>query len=202
MWYTGQMTDILTGLSEGLTEKAAAALLIGSVIVALLQCFSGFRLIRHWVSFAGFVIGAYAGYLAARAFLPEGSRWYLTVLMVLVCGIVLGILAYRIFQAGLFLFCGMMAGTAVAALPLGGGGASTWLLYGLQIVAFLIAGMLAVRFVRTAVIAVSGIAGAWTAASGLARLLPQIFTDGLRKTAVFAVLAAAGILIQYLTTSE
>lgn len=193
---------------DTISQGLAMAGLIGTVVTALLQCFFGFRFVRFWVAFAGLVIGGVIGYryLAPRV-LPEGSEWYLAVLVGVALGLVLSVFSYKLFKVGLFLFCGGLAWYAVSTLVEGvfleyGQTASMILSILLQAIAFLLAGWLAVAFFRPAIILITAIGGAWTATRTLYQIVPQFFTEAQNLLFLFAGLAGAGILIQFLTTRK
>ena len=193
---------------DTISQGLAMAGLIGTVVTALLQCFFGFRFLRFWVAFAGIVIGGVIGYrYLAPQVLPEGSEWYLAVLVGALLGLVLSVFSYKLFKVGLFLFCGGLAWYAVSTLVDGifleyGQTASMILSILLQAIAFFLAGWLAVAFFRPAIILISSIGGAWTASRTLYQLVPQYFTEAQNLLFLFAGLAGAGILIQFLTTRK
>ena len=179
---------------------------IGSMVLALLLCFTGYRRVRQWVSFIAFIFGAVLGFSAARSAGLAEDYWYLPLIIALAAGIILSLLGYKLFQLGLFIFCGAVSSWAVTAhvLPASLTGAEQGTMYyvliGIQILVFVLGGYLAVRFARTAIILISAIGGARVAASGLAELLPKYFPDSMRQLYLFAGLAVLGILIQFLTT--
>ena len=198
------LQDALAGVSDIL----AVAAQVGSIAAALLQCFFGFRLLRFWVAAAGFVIGAYAGFrYLAPLVLSEDRAWYLPLLIALAAGLVLAILSFRLFRMGLFLFAGAVAFVAVRTalestglLPEEG-----WLSIVRVLIpaaAFLLAGWLAVHFFRTAIIVVTAIGGAWTAVHTLSVLVPAWLPEQRMVHLAFAAVAAAGLLVQFLTTKK
>ena len=210
----GNVTDTISGIASGKisdTFQTVESILmiisrIGSVLLALLLCFTGYRRVRQWVSFVAFVFGAVLGYSAATALGLGKDYWYLPLIIALAAGIILSLLGYRIFQLGLFVFCGAVASWAVTAhvLPKSLTGAQQgsmyYVLIGIQVIVFVAGGVLAVRFARTAIIFISSIGGARVASAGLAELLPKYFPDSSRQLILFAGLALLGILIQFLTT--
>lgn len=184
----------------------AVILQIGITMLALLLCFTGYRRVRQWVSFVAFVFGGVMGFSAAKSAGLGKEYWYLPLIIALAAGIVLSLLGYKLFQLGLFVFCGAVSTWAVTAhvLPEALTGAEQGTMYyvliGIQIIVFVVGGMLAVRFARTAIICISAIGGARVASTGLAQLLPKYFPDPTKQLWLFAGLAVFGILIQFLTT--
>ena len=173
-------------------------LILTAILLVVWICF--------YRSFISFIFGAVLGFSAARAAGLGEDYWYLPVIIALAAGIILSLLGYKLFQAGLFIFCGAVASWAVTAHVLPGSltgaekGTAYYVLIGIQIAIFVLGGYLAVHFARTAIILISAIGGARVAASGLAALLPKYFPDSMKQLYLFAGLAVLGILIQFLTT--
>lgn len=207
---TGTISDITSGKINDTFQTVEGILTIltriGSVLLALLLCFTGYRRVRQWVSFVAFVFGAVLGYSVANSLGLGEDYWYLPLIIALISGIILSLLGYKIFQLGLFVFSGAVSSWAVTAhvLPESVRGAQQgsmyYLLIGIQVIVFVAGGILAVRYARTAIIFISAIGGARVAAAGLAELLPKYFPDSTRQMMLFAGLAVLGILIQFLTT--
>ena len=211
---SGNVTDTLSDLTSGKindtfqTVEGVLAIIsrIGSVLLALLLCFTGYRRVRQWVSFVAFVFGAVLGYSVANELELGRDYWYLPLIIALAAGIILSLLGYKLFQLGLFVFCGAVSSWAVTAhvLPesLTGAqqGSGYYVLIGIQVIVFVLGGVLAVRYARTAIILISAIGGARVASAGLAELLPKYFPDSTRQLMLFVGLAVLGILVQFLTT--
>ena len=195
----------LTAAFSSISESVSAFLQIGSVIVALTQCFLGFRLVKFWASFAGFVIGFILGIrFSMSGMLPEDAGWAAPFLIAAGAGIFLAIFAFKLIKAGIFLFCGVVTWQALSMLlhTSEASGLKQYLFFVLQVTAFLFAGWLSVKFTRVAIIAITGIGGAWTASQGIETLLPRFLPDHIHALGLFAILAAAGMLIQFLTSRE
>ncbi|MBR2561637.1 MAG: DUF4203 domain-containing protein [Eubacterium sp.] len=195
----------LTDIFSNFSESVSAFLQIGSVIAALTQCFLGFRLIKFWSSFAGFVIGFILGIrLSMSGVLPEDAAWAMPLVIAAGIGILLAVFAYKLVKVGIFLFCGAVAWQAlsVALQTSSAAGIKRYLFLVLQVAAFLLAGYLSMKFTRAAIIIITSVGGAWTAAHGLETLLPKYLPDDLHVLGLFVLLAAAGMLIQFLTSRE
>ena len=93
--------EVLTKYGE--IARAAAAmttlLAVCKVLLGLLNCFLGYKLLKVWVSLCGFFIGLTVGFLAVPRFTQESSAvgW-----ISLGIGVVSGILAYEIYLVGVF----------------------------------------------------------------------------------------------------
>lgn len=167
------------------------ALFVG-LVIALIQCFFGYKIIRSWISIIGFLIGAVLGY--GIIYLITGQMLY-SFLGGIVGGILFAILAYKVYLFGIF---------AIASL-------STYYLcvtyltmdskY-LQLVSIAIAiviAVLAVKYMRPAIILLTAFTGAITAMETLPTFLPLQATNTLLYV---AVLGLAGTAVQFLTTKK
>ena len=187
---TGPISEVMSGLAEALT--------VGSLILGILQCFFGFRLLRFWISVTGFVLGIYLGKTISSEFLskPEYAPW----LIGAVCGFLLCFLAYKIYLAGVFIFCGILAASVIGQIPFPEGQAWKVLLYVLMAAGFVLAGVLAVKFSRPAVIFITAGAGAAAAVHALVLMKTNISGSADLQKLVTAVMFAAGAAVQFLTT--
>lgn len=167
------------------------ALFVG-LVIALIQCFFGYKIIRSWISIIGFLIGAVLGY--SIVYLIVGEMLY-SFLGGIVGGILFALLAYKVYLFGVF---------AIASL-------STYYLcvtyltmdikY-LQLVSVVIAivvAILAVKYMRPAIIVLTAFAGAFTAMETLPTFLPMASQNILLYT---AILGLAGAAVQFLTTKK
>ena len=187
-----------------ITEWLQAAPLLpvlGAVLLGLLECFSGYRLLRFWIAFSGFVTGLIAGYLVSSILLTqtEGQE-HIPVIIGLAAGLLCAFLAHRVYLAGVFLFCGLMAFSALSsyAFPEGRG----WDIFGFaaRVAAFLIVGYIGMKFARPAVILISAFAGSSSSVRALPAFVPALQSDEELQLLIFVLLAAAGIIVQTLTT--
>ena len=200
--------DSIQQTTKTILEGIRTLLTIGGTVFSLLMCFTGFRMVRQWIAFIGFVAGAVIGYSLATGADLGKDYWFLPLLVALVVGVILSALGYKIFRLGLFVFCGAVASWAVSAhvlagiLPADGRGALQYVQIGLDAIVFVFAGVLAVKFSRTAIILISAIGGARIVSANAAKLMPKYFPDSSMQLKVFAALAILGILIQFLTTKK
>ncbi len=117
-----------------------------TVALALANCFYGYRLRKIWMSLWGFVIGGLLGMLLTAQFVPQTAVWPV-IAGGAVLGVVLALLAYKLYLAGMFLFGGGVV-FSVAYLLLNG----SQLALPVAAVAGAVAGVLTVKFTRTAII--------------------------------------------------
>ena len=187
---TGPISEIMSGLTE--------VLAVGSLILGILQCFFGFRLLRFWISVTGFLLGLYLGRTISSDFIsePQYAPW----LIGAVCGFLLCFFAYRIYLSGVFIFCGILAASVIRMIPFPEGHAWKVVLYILMAAGFVLAGVLAVKFSRPAVIFITAGAGAAVSVHALALMKTNLSGNPDLQKLVIAVLFAAGAAVQFLTT--
>lgn len=187
---TGPISEIMSGLTE--------VLAVGSLILGILQCFFGFRLLRFWISVTGFLLGLYLGRTISSDFIsePQYAPW----LIGAVCGFLLCFFAYRIYLSGVFIFCGILAASVIRMIPFPEGHAWKVVLYILMAAGFVLAGVLAVKFSRPAVIFITAGAGAVVSVHALALMKTNISGNPDLQKLVIAVLFAAGAAVQFLTS--
>ena len=94
------LLQLLQRIAPELSEPLTMASLYGSIALALLTCFFGFRLRQIWYALLVFAAGALLGYTAARLFVPE--KLWLCMLIGLGAGLVAAAFTFRIYQAVVF----------------------------------------------------------------------------------------------------
>jgi hypothetical protein len=190
-----QLADELTGVIQKLTT----ILTVAGVIVALLQCYLGYRLLRFWVSLIGGIIGFALGFGLSRVYLTQLPGWAPFVIGG-VAAALLGFLAFRLYLVGVFLFCGFLGGSIIMLLSFPK--EQVWHIVQIVLTAavFLIVGVLAVKFNRHVVILMTAAAGGMHAARGITKLYAPISQGNLYRYVLAAALILSGILIQFLTT--
>ncbi|HIW59224.1 MAG TPA: hypothetical protein H9880_04975 [Candidatus Anaerobutyricum avicola] len=167
-----------------------------TLIIALLGCFFGFKLSKLFMSLTGLLVGAIAGGGIASAFLDGSTA--MTAGCALVGAIILSILAYRIYQAGIFVLCfGLSFMAAASILPFTGD-----IQFFLSVVVGFVVGSLALKFIRPVIIITSAVVCGSSAAGCLTVLGQYMDMDMLSSYSLLltAGLIILGILVQFLTT--
>ena len=186
--------QLLNLLVPELPALAARASLYGSVALALLTCFSGFRLRYVWYSLLVFAAGALLGLCVSRLFLPD--RLWLCVLIGLGAGLLAAAFTFRIYQAVIFLLAFgcvfFMVGEVLSMYPVAAVIAAA--------VLGVIAGILAARFQYRAVILVTAASGGWQAATLLRQCVPSMTPETVLILA--AAFIVAGAVFQFMTTRK
>lgn len=171
-------------------------LLAVSAVIAVLNCFLGYRLLKLWVTLVGFVIGAVIGYFATVEYVNNIG---IAILTGLLGGMLIGFLAFRVYLLGVFLisfvlvfsmFLRIQADSETLMLLVLGGG----------LIVALAVGIAAVKFVRPAVIIITGISGGLGAASDFLMLMKD--KEPVHVLGAGVILAVSGILVQFLTTRK
>lgn len=176
-------------------EMAKAAMANEFVQIVLLafglcNCFLGYRLMRFWFFLFGAALGGGLGYGLGISFLDDSNL----ALGTMVAGaVILGALAFFIYQAGIFLFCSVV-GAAILTFVFR---PNTSFLFFLCLLAGGVVGFLAVKFVRPIVIVTTSVQGGMSAGAALAGLLSWGKYPGI---ALGAGIALCGILVQWATT--
>ncbi|MBQ2627530.1 MAG: DUF4203 domain-containing protein [Eubacterium sp.] len=202
-----KLTDLLNpeGLPGGaemakIASQIVAVAAVIALILSLLQCFFGYKMLRFWVALIGFVIGFTAGSGILANIMEEPSR-VLIVLVGITAGAMLGILAFKLYVVGVFIYCGLMGVAVVALLPFRENDTMQTAMVVLAVIVFIAAGVLAVIFQRYVIVIVSAVAGGIHAAGALSLLVPELSSS--RMTAAAAVvLMILGAAVQLLTTRD
>lgn len=184
---TDQITQEATEILHKITTGAFAV----GLILALLGCFFGYKMLKFWISLAGLFIGAAAGY---------GITWYMTnnatyALIGTIAGaILLSILSYKIYLVGVFLLFGFGAYfLSLSYLPLDG------LILTIAAVAIgLVVAILAVIYMRPAIIVITGLQNGLLAVGALAHLVS--FPNQSLMIPVGVGLGMLGAAFQFMTT--
>lgn len=102
-----ELSKIMSGINQGIEGLILFACLVVGVI-ALVQCFFGYKLIRIWIALLGSVIGGLIG--AVMGVLSDGASMLVVFMLI---GMVLGgFLAYKVCMLGVF-YVGFMGGALI-----------------------------------------------------------------------------------------
>lgn len=189
--------DTISNYIDGIDTSYKIIATTVSLIIALLGCFFGYKLSKLFMSLTGLLVGAVAGGMIGASFL-DGSGSVIAV-CALVGAVVLSILAYRIYQAGIFLLCfGLAFMAAASVLPFTGD-----IQFFLSVVVGFIVGSLALRFIRSVIIITSAVVCGSSAAGCLTVLGQYMNMDLLSSYPLLLTVCiiALGALVQFLTTS-
>lgn len=211
------MLHIISRLADLLEQYRMLVLPFG-ILFSLIICFSGYKYLKVWVTTMGFICGLGAGYIVASRF--SVASFYVPLLISVLSGIVLALLAFFVFKAGVFGLVALIVGEMVwnisamellsekvGQMNLPGtlaSGMASALPVVLTVLAGVLCGVLAVKMTRTAVILSTGITGAYRTITYLITLLGITVTSETRMIwlGVIVLLALLGIVVQFFTTKK
>lgn len=180
----------IEGLRE-LPQKYGMVFLGLSILLSLLNCFFGYKLLRLWTTLLGFLLGGMGAYLAASAF---GFEMMWSVLIGFVGATVVGAVSFSIYRFGVFLFTFIM-GLGMGLQLFQQNETAAWISGALLGIGFAI---LSVSYIRQIVIVSSSLSGGVNAGADLGTLFHA--GDLWVVYLIEAVLVILGILIQFRTT--
>ncbi|MDO4489922.1 MAG: hypothetical protein Q4B85_02455 [Lachnospiraceae bacterium] len=189
-------------------------LLPAGILISLALCFMGYKYLNAWVAAFAFMAGLGGGYLVSSQMI-YGSA-YAPVLIGMLLGVILMLLTFLVFNAGVFCLTATMVGTVIYILPLmdrvrgiylpGELGAQMVAAFP-AVIALLLgvgAGVASLKSTRTVIILSTGITGAYRAVSFLISLFGAQVDIHTRFVWLFVVvlLAALGVVVQFFTTKK
>lgn len=170
-----------------------------SLLLSLAGCFFGYKLMKFWIAVAGFMLGFVLGDVICSLLKVESFGIFF--LIGAVVGIVLAIVSFKLYKAGIFLL-GAVLGGGISALVLG---TQEWWHILVAVLIGLAVGSLAVVAVKPVVIFSSAISGGLSTlqTAGALFLLDTLTTSASTIILVGGiVLAAAGIVVQFMTNKK
>ena len=184
-------TDIISTfqLPEGNTQ----AILIGTLIFAIITCFLGLKMYRVWLAVGGLLLGAVIGLVGASIY--HVTSWA-ALGAALVCGAIAALIAYKLYKAGVFLFC-WGAGTSLAAMLLASVIANELVSGGISLAVGLVFGIIGVIYSEPIIIIVTGLQGGFGIALAGGGLLALSEKQGLLILLAGVVLSIVGIMVQF-----
>lgn len=159
------------------------------LVLGILNCVFGYRLIRFWMMVGGFFVGAVLAFICVRSMdIQDKTVWGAAVV---VTGIIFAVIAFLIYKAGVFLLAAGI-GWALSIYfihPTSSAAFFACILIGIAL------GTLAVKYCREVLIVATSLIGGLIAGVSLGRLggLDE-FPYGIGLSAGFALL---GMLIQF-----
>ena len=159
------------------------------LVLGILNCVFGYRLIRFWMMVGGFFVGAVLAFICVRSMdIQDKTVWGAAVI---VTGIIFAVIAFLIYNAGVFLLAAGI-GWALSIYfihPTSSAAFFACILIGIAL------GTLAVKYCREVLIVATSLIGGLIAGVSLGRLggLDE-FPYGIGLSAGFALL---GMLIQF-----
>lgn len=193
---TGNLLDETTVFAAGKSMQGTAAL-ITTVVVGLLICFFGLKLVKILTTIIGAVMGACIGVTAA---IRLGFTNPVFLIVVLACALILGALAFFLYKFGIFIMvlCYVFGICAVVIQP------ESLIPLIVCIVIPIIVAVLAIIYIEPLVIIVTALSGGISAGSAIAALITTAgqTTNMWIGIGIGAVLAIIGMVIQFMLHSR
>lgn len=179
--FSPQTAGLLTGLLAG---------------IFLLECLFGYKLMRLWISFVGFLIGFTLGAAISGLLIPAGDYALLIVILIgCIVGLIAALVANKLYRAGVFIMVLWSVFAAVSGLFSEN---LRWVGILLGIGFGILAAMLSLRFMRLWIILSTAVAGGLCSA--------QLFLELFKVEAIPAAVglgllfALIGLVVQVKTT--
>lgn len=189
--------NMLKNLPQILEEITTIGILL-QMIMGILNCFFGYHLLKVWTSLCGFVFGIILGYVLGKS-ITENTGILIAIL--LVTGLLMGVLAYRIYLAGIFILGWIMTVLGMGMLgkniEINSQYATLYLV--VAIIAGIIVGSLLVKFSKPAIILFTGIQGSYSFITGVRHFVA--WNQGI-LVLIGILVAVLGILWQFFATKK
>lgn len=170
-----------------------------SLLWSLSSCFLGYKLMKVWITVAGFVLGFLLGDVMCA--LLHVKNFGVFFFIGTVVGIALAIVSFKLYKAGVFLL-GAVLGGGISALVLG---TQEWWHILVAVLIGSAVGALAVVAVKPVVIFSSAISGGLSALRTACTLFALgSFTDSAATLVLWGgvALALAGVVVQFATNKK
>lgn len=188
---------IISEISQKLTDIGQRSLFYAAVamlVFGLINCFLGYKLLKLWVTVLGFAAGSVLGFFGVKQFVTD--QILAASVVALIAGVVIALIAYRIYLAGIFIVC-WTVGFSLCNLLLQPKSSAPFFLC--LLVGFGI-GVLGVKFVGPVVILTTGIQGGIFSGVSLGTIF-GIGEIGVQLAAGI-VIAVLGVTFQFLTCQK
>lgn len=172
-----------------LAGKLNMGIMAATIVIGLLICFFGLKLVKVVATVLGFLIGASVGAGAAQAFGLDGIA---LVAVAVVCAVVLAVLTYFIQRVGVFIMTLLYSAGVLLSLL---GMSSTVVLIVIAVVSLLLA-ILAAIFVEPVIIIITAVCGGFMAGPMIIRMAALNVPSWVGYVAS-AVLTVLGMLLQF-----
>lgn len=184
----------------GSQELLVTIISIIGILIAVANCFAGYKFIKIWIQLLGTIFGAAIGYIGV-SFLT--SNVLIQASVVVVAAVIFWFISKKLLTAGIVLLCAVMAFTfsyyflichfGYAATD----NASFWI----ALVFGVLCGLLAHLIHRPVIIAVTALCGSYTAWTSLCSLI-YFYCSSRTNWIVIGTLALAGGIVQFVTTKS
>ena len=195
-----QQYPFLDSIPPEYLGTALMVLAIVTIVIGLIQCFLGYKLMKLCFAIAGFFLGGTIGVLACSA--ADLKSVSITAIVGLICAILGAIMLFKLYRIGVFLLDGILAFLLCMLLLYSinsAGDPSTMLL--ISGVAAVVVGILGVIFIRPVTIFFTSVSGGIQAGHGIIALVLGSLTS-IWGIVAGVVLAILGMIVQFKTTKK
>lgn len=147
------MSNIIQRFMDELPQSQLLGVAIAIIVIGLLICFFGYKLMRVGITVIGFSIGFFITAFIVNYF--TNNNW-ITFPAAIIVGLLIAFAAFRLYEMGIFLVCGVCTTLTVFSLL---SSYDTWWIYIIVIAAGILAGVLAVLFIKPVCIFVTAMSG-------------------------------------------
>lgn len=169
--------------------KLNMGIMVATIVIGLLICFFGLKLVKIVSAVLGFLIGASAGAGIAAALGIDGIA---LVIIAVVCAVGLAVLSYFIYRVGVFIMTFLYSMGMFLTLL----GMSSTVVLLIAAVVSLVLAILAAVFVEPVIIIITAICGGLSAGPMIIRLA-ALAVPSWTGYAIGAVLAVLGMVVQF-----
>ena len=185
---------------QSIAEQAENIAVVLTICFYLLQCFFGYKFLKMSCSLIGFILGFIIGFIVSIG--PLGLTGYVPAIVGVIAGTAAAFAAFKIYLAGVFVLAGVLAAAASWMLPIPQTGPWNTVKIVVLIAAFVIAGVLAVKYSKPCIIIITAVGGAFAASGHIRDISVYVSANQYLYWGLIAVLAAAGLLVQFLSTKN
>ncbi len=183
----------MDSLINTISSNLVTVILVIAMIFYLCQCLFGYKLLKFSCAFVGFILGLFLGYYIGKSLigLPDFWPWIIGVIL----GILLLLIAFKIYLVGVFILVFIMAASLAYYIPFPEG--DVWKVVSIIIAVAIgiLAAVLAVRFNKIVIILFTSIMGSVNCITNFNHLTGYLSVTTMYYV-VIAILALVGIVLQ------
>lgn len=147
------MSSIIQRFMDELPENKLLIMMIAVIVIGLLICFFGYKIMRVGITVFGFAIGFFSTAFIVNYLIHVN---WITFPLAVIVGLLVAFGAFRLYEVGIFLVCGVCTTLSLFSLF---ADSESWWIYIAVIAAGLIGGTLAVFFIRPVCIFITAMSG-------------------------------------------
>ena len=178
----------------GRLGELSMGIMIATIVIGLLFCFLGHKLIKVISALLGLCIGFGVGFAISSITGMEGMT---RVIIIFGCAVVLAALLFFLYRAGIFLMTFSITVSVVFAVV--GAGEKTYVMAAFG--AAVVLGIVTVIFAEPAAVVITSLSGGMSAGTGIASLT-GLTDNPFVGLGIAGALAAVGMIVQFILYSK